>query len=81
MEPRGSIPHSQGLYNSLILIMSRINPILRIDNYFFKNILILPSHLRLGLPKGRFPIHLPVKIMKALLPPSVLANELPILIF
>ena len=31
-------------------------------------ILILSSHLRLGLPKGLFPVGLPVNILKALLP-------------
>jgi hypothetical protein len=31
-------------------------------------VLILFSHLRLGLPKDRFPIGLAVKILKALLP-------------
>ena len=34
MEPGGSMPHSQGL--SIIHILSRINPIPRIDTYLFK---------------------------------------------
>jgi hypothetical protein len=37
-------------------------------------ILILSSHLRLGLHKGFFPVGLPVKILKALLPSSILAT-------
>ena len=41
---------------------------------FFLNILILSSHLRLGLPKGLFPIGFPVKIFKPLLPSSILAT-------
>ena len=54
----------------IIPILSRVNPIPRIDTYFFKinsNIV-----LRLGLPKGLFPVGLPVKILKALLPSSIL---------
>ena len=35
---------------------------------------MLSSHLRLGLPKGLFPVGLPVKILKALLPSSILAT-------
>ena len=34
----------------------------------------MPYHLRLGLPKGLFPVCLPVKILKALLPISILAK-------
>ena len=37
-------------------------------------ILILSSHVRLGLPKGLFPAGLPVKILKALLPSYILAT-------
>ena len=36
-------------------------------------ILILSSHLCLGLPKSLFPVGVPVKILKALLPSSILA--------
>ena len=72
-EPGGSMPHSQGLSNnpypepnqpnsnSLIPISSR-------------SIQILSSHLRLGLPKGFFPVGLPVKIFEALLLSSILAT-------
>jgi len=38
------------------------------------SILILSSHLRLDLPKGLFLLGLPVKILKALLPSSILAT-------
>ena len=55
-------------------ILSRINLIPRIATYIFKIILILSSHLRLGLPKGLFPVGLPVKNLKALLPSSILAT-------
>ena len=54
----------------IIPILSRINPIPRIDIYFFKVLsnIVLPSCL--GLPKGLFP----VKILNALLPSSILAT-------
>ena len=57
----------------IIPILSRINPISRIDTYV-RFILILSSHLRLGLAKGLFPVYLPVNILKALLPSSILAT-------
>jgi len=58
----------------IIPIQNRINPIPRIDTYFFKvhcNI-VLPSSL--GPPKCLFPVGLPVKILKAILPSSILAT-------
>ena len=71
-----SIPHSQGLSNNSIPILSRINQIPRIDTYGIssRSILILSSHLRLGLPNGLFPVGLPVQILKALLHSSILAT-------
>ena len=39
-----------------------------------RSIIILSFHLRLGLPKGRFYVGLTVKILKALLPSSILAT-------
>ena len=47
---------------SIILILNRIYPIPRIVVYFFKSILILPSHLRLSLSIGIFSVDLSVKI-------------------
>ena len=44
----------------MIPILSRINPIPRIDAYY--NIVL---HLRLVLPKGLLPVDLSVKIFKA----------------
>ena len=57
----------------VIPILIRINPIPRIDTCLFKihYNMVLPFHLRLGLPKGLFPAGVPVKILKALLPISV----------
>ena len=71
MEPGGSVPHSQVLL--IIPILSRINPIPRIYTYLFKvhfNIALLS----LVLPKGLFPVGLPVKILKTLLPYFILAK-------
>ena len=39
-----------------------------------RSILLLPSHLRLGLLKGLIPVGLPVNILKALLLSSILAT-------
>ena len=72
MEPDGSMPHSQGLSSNPY--PSRINPIPRIDTYLFKvqSNIALPSTPR--PPKGLFPVGLPVKSLKALLPSSILAT-------
>ena len=51
----------------IIRIPSRINPIPRINISLFMSTLILSSHLRQGLPKGLFPVGLPVKLLKALI--------------
>ena len=45
----------------IIHILSRINPIPRIDTYLFK---VHSNILDLGLPKGIFPVGLPVKMLK-----------------
>ena len=55
----------------IIPILSQINPISRIDNYFFKVHSNIFPHLRLDLPKGLFPVGLPAKILKALLSSSM----------
>ena len=70
MELRGSIIY-KGL--PIIIILNQINAILRTDTYFFKICPILSSHLHVGLPRGLFPVGLAVKILKALLPSSILA--------
>ena len=58
----------------IIPILSQINPIPRIDTYFLRSILILSSHLRLGYSNRLFPVGLPDKLLKALLPSSILAT-------
>ena len=71
------MPHSQGIYNIPYPELNQ-NPITRIDTYLFKihsNIV-----LHLGLSKGPFPVALPVKIFKALLP-SFWLHAQPISIF
>ena len=65
MEHRGSMLHSQELSNNPIL--SRINLIPGTDTYL-RSILVLSSHLCLGLLKDLFPVGSPFKILKALLP-------------
>ena len=67
MEPEDSMPHSQGLSN---------NPYPGPIPIALRSILILSSHLRLDLPNGIFPADLSVKILKALLPLSILATPL-----
>ena len=69
MEPGGSMPHSQGLSNNSYPEPNQPNYYL-----FLQGPLILSFHLRLGLPKGLFPVGLPVKILKALLPSSILTT-------
>jgi hypothetical protein len=58
----------------IIAILSRINPILRIDTYIFKvhSNIVLPSTPR--PPKGSFPVGLSFNILKALLLASILAT-------
>ena len=61
--------YSQGISNnpypnqSFVLIPTSLRPVQ-----------ILFSQLRLGLPKGNFPIGLPVKILKKLLPSDILGT-------
>ena len=62
----------EGLFNKPNL--NRINSVPHSDTYSLKSILIISSHLHLGLPKGPFPIGLPVKILKLLQPSSILAT-------
>ena len=67
MEPGGSMPHSQGLSNNFYTAPNQ-------PNSPHWSILILSSHLRLGLTIGLFPVGLPVTILKAFLPSSILAT-------
>jgi hypothetical protein len=53
--------HSQGLSNNLYPEPNQPNSSYKLP-ISLRSILILPSHLRLGLPKGLFPVGLPVKI-------------------
>ena len=56
-----------------LALTSPTNPIARIEDSF-RN---MSSQLRLGLPKGIFPVTVPVTIFKELLPSSILATWLP----
>ena len=73
MEPGVSMPHSQELSNNPYPEPNQPN---NPHWYLFswRYILILSSHLRLCVPKGLFPVCLPVKILKELLPTSILAT-------
>ena len=72
MEPGGSMPHSQVLSDNPCPEPNLPN-INCIDTYFFK-ILLMSSDLRLGLPKGLFPVGVPTYILKALLLSSILTT-------
>ena len=74
MEPRGSMLHSQGLYNNQYLSWVQSTQFLALIPIYLRLILILSSHPCLGLPKGLFPVGLPVKILKTLLPSSIMAT-------
>ena len=65
----------------IIPILSRINTIPLNDTYFLRSILILFSHLRLGLPNGLFPVSLPAKLWKHSYLPPFWLYALPISIF
>ena len=65
MEPGGTMPHSKELSNNPYPEPDQPIPVL--VPIYLRFILILSSHLRLGLPKGLFYIAIP-KITKALQP-------------
>ena len=69
MEPEVSI-NDNHKGPPIIPILIRIN--LLLISISLRSILISSTHLRLGLPKGIFPLGVPVKILKALLPTSIL---------
>ena len=72
MKSGGSMLHSQGLSNNPSWAESTQFPALIPISSM--SILIMFSHLRLGLPKGLFPVGLQVKIVKAVLPSSILST-------
>ena len=67
------MPHSQELSNNFYPEPNQPNSPAFIP-ISSRSILTLSSHLHLGLPKGLFPVGLPVKILKAFLPSSILAT-------
>ena len=68
------MPHSQGLSNNPFPETNRLNYSNLYVLISLGSILILCSHPRLGLPEFFFPIGLPDKILKAVLPSSILAT-------
>ena len=73
MEPEDSIPHSQRASSNPYPEPNQPKFLVLIPIYL-RSILILSSHLRLGIPIGLFPAGLPVKILKAVLPSSILTT-------
>ena len=69
MKPAGSMPHSLGLSNNPYPGLNLPN-----SSYWYLFLKSPFSHLRLGLPKSLFSLDLPVKILKSLLPSSILAT-------
>jgi hypothetical protein len=63
MEPRGSLPHSQQPATCPYPKPHQSSPCLHPTSW--RSILILFSHLRLGLSSGRLPSGLPTKILYA----------------
>ena len=59
MEPGGLMQHSQGPSNYPYPQSNQPVPI------SLRSILILSSHLGLGLPKGLFPVDVPVEVLKS----------------
>ena len=70
MEPVGSMLHSQGLSNNPYPEPNQTQSLVLIPI----SAVILFSHLCLGLPKDLFPVGLPGRILKALLPPFIMAT-------
>ena len=64
MKPGGSMPHTQGLSNNPYSEPTQANSTISL-----RSILTLSNFL-----KGSFPIGLPVKILKAVIPSSILAT-------
>ena len=62
MEPGGSMQHSQRFSNNPYPEPNQANSSYRY--LCLRSILILSSHLRLGLPEGLFPVGVTVKILK-----------------
>ena len=72
MEPEGSLQYSQVL--PPVPILSQIDPVHTPHPTFWRSILILSTHLRLGLPSGLFSSGFPTKTLYTpfLPPPYVL---------
>ena len=61
-------------------ILSHIDPVHVPTSHFWRSILILSSHLCLGLPSGLFHSGFPTKTLYTSLPPCVL-HDLPVTLF
>ena len=74
MDSGDSMLHSQGLSINPYPESNQSTQFLVLIPISLRSILILSSYLRLGLSKGLFPAGVLVKILKGLLPSSILAT-------
>ena len=70
MEPSGPTTHLQGLSNNKYPERNQSNSL---NCHHLRSILIVSSRLCVGLPRGLFPVSLPVNILKGLLTSCILA--------
>jgi len=65
MKPKGSLQYSQK--PTIVSSLNQIKPIKSSHPIYLRSILILSSHLLLGLPNDVFPLGSPTKILHAFL--------------
>ena len=65
MEPESSLPHSQASANCPYPGPAQSSPHTHIPPPAWRSILILPTHLRIGLPSGLFLSGFPTKTLYA----------------
>ena len=63
------VHHRTHKCSSPVPILSQLHPVLTTPSHFLNSILILSSHLRLGLPNGLFPSGFPTITLCTPLPP------------
>ena len=78
MEPESSLPYTK--CPPSVPILSQIHPV-STPSHFRRSILILSSHLRLGLPNGLFPSGFPTKALYTPFPLPYAPHAQPISFF